>query len=208
MTSRKDLAQIAVRLLAMFLFIQSLTLLVQSVHAFSLTIGEVLSDPTAWREMAFLALSIIPIAIWWLLCLALWRKSPKIAEKLTANLEKPGDPVLVHIEARDLPGVGLMLFGVWMLLKPLNDIGSLVALLAAMPRPETMGGQYPEIIRQGMVKVTFVCITYWSLGLLLIGKSRGLVNVLIRLRDLGLKKPTDTSGPITPHQDPPARSDG
>lgn len=185
MTTRKDLAQIAVRLLALFLFLMSLSTFFQSLMTVMNKLGDTALNP---KELLMVCLAIVPLVLWWGFCYLLWKKSPTIAGRITATLDQPDEGVVVNVQAGDILEVGLMLFGVWLFIEPLTDIVRIVALWVALPDFEKMGGQLPDYLHAGTLGVILKCVIYWGLGLILLFKARGVRRMLFAMRDAGLKK--------------------
>ena len=203
MTTRKDLAQIAVRLLAVYLLIQAIGYSLQTFFFAFQQINIALRN-SQWQDAIIGVIGMMPLGCVLLLCGFLWRCSGTIANKIVAPMDQSDDTQgLLQIQAGDLLNVGLLLMGSWLWVSMLFEaLPWLAGVMLYRRYPE----QWDEVFKYQSLNQGSILVAKLVLGTVLILKARGVANLLLKLRDLGLKKPTDSSQPITPHQDPPAQS--
>jgi hypothetical protein len=96
--------------------------------------------------------------------------------------------VLVHVDASDLLDVGILLVGTWLWV---SFLLGLVPWLATMALEREMGEQWPQAYRSLNIDRGATSLAQFGAGTILIFKGRGVVNLLIRLREFGLKRPRD-----------------
>jgi hypothetical protein len=205
MTTRKDLAQIAVRLLAIYLLIQAMGYSLQTFFFAFQQVNMYLRNQM-WQEAIFGLIGMMPLVCVLLLCGFLWRFSNTIANKIVAPMDQAHhDEGVLQIRADELLNVGLLLMGTWLWVSMLFDaLPWLAGTLFYRMSPE----QWEQVFKYQSLNQGSTLIAKLILGTVLIFKARGVANLLIKLRDFGLKKPADSNESITPHQGPPARSDG
>lgn len=202
MTTRKDLAQIAVRLLAIYMLIQAMGYSVQTFF-FALQQSTISYRNGLWLDAIFGLIGMLPLACVLVLSWFLWRFSSDIANKIVAPMDRSNDADgVLRIHADDLLKVGLLLMGAWLWVSMLFEaLPRLAGIMLYRQYPE----QWEHMFKYQSFNGGILLIAKSLLGAVLIFKVRGVTNLFLKLRDFGLKKPDDTTDSSTPHQDPPAR---
>lgn len=184
--TRKELAQIAVRFLALCLLVKALSYGVQSFYFSIQQLIILLMRNGDWFNGLLGLLGMLPLAGMLLLCWLLWRYANVIADRLTRTCTSPEDAVMIQVNASDLLDVGILLTGTWLWVSFLLGV---VPWLASMAFEREMGEQWPQAYRSLNIDRGATLLAQFVVGAILIFKQHGVVHLLMSLRDLGLKKP-------------------
>ena len=172
----KMLTKMSIRLIALYYFVKYFVFTITSV----ISIVEVLRQPGEYTGMGLLS-AVTPMILMIIMSILLWTFAGKIADRLIGPISAEG--IMQNMDYNKIQYIAFCVAGILIICNSIPHLFSSIYQIVSIPDPQL---SIPERIYNGYLATFIGAVIQTILGLWLVIGTKGIINMIKKLRTAGL----------------------